>query len=99
MMITSKMWPLEHQQGFPLIWPGEVVFDIKWPSFKLDLEIIKTNILSNIYDDFLKNVTSGAYMPSLTPWGKTSLNSDVSHGLTPWAVKLTESKNPIEKKS
>ena len=32
--------------------------DIKWPSFKLDLEIIKTNILSNIYDDYLKNVTS-----------------------------------------
>ena len=29
MMITSKMWPLEHQQGFPLIWPGELVFDIK----------------------------------------------------------------------
>ena len=42
MMITSKMWPLEHQQGFPLIWPGELVIDIKWPSFKLDLEIIKT---------------------------------------------------------
>ena len=50
MMIASKMWPLEHQQGFPLIWPGELVFDIKWPSFKLDLEIIKTNI----YDDYLK---------------------------------------------
>ena len=59
MMITSKMWPVEHQQGFPLIWPGELVFDIKWPSFKLDLEIIKTNILSNIYDDYLKNVTYG----------------------------------------
>ena len=58
MMITSKMWPLEHQ-GFALILPGELVFDIKWPSFKLDLEIIKTNILSNIYDDFFKNVTSG----------------------------------------
>ena len=26
---TSKMWPLEHQEGFPLIWPGELVFDIK----------------------------------------------------------------------
>ena len=59
MMITSKMWPLEHQQGFPLIWPGELVFDIKWPSFKLDLEIIKTNIFNNIYDDYLKDVTSG----------------------------------------
>ena len=59
MMITSKMWPLEHQQGFPLIWPGELIFDIKWPSFNLDLEIIKTNILSDIYDDYFKNVTSG----------------------------------------
>ena len=45
MMITSKMWLLEHQQGFPSIWPGDLVIDIKWPSFKLDLhvEIIKTN--------------------------------------------------------
>ena len=51
MVITSKMCPLEHQQGFPLIWPGDLVSDI---SFKLDLEIIKTNILSNIYDDYLK---------------------------------------------
>ena len=59
MMLPSKMWPLEHQQGFPLIWPGELVSDIKWPSFKLDLEIIKSNILSNIYDDYFKNVTSG----------------------------------------
>ena len=54
MMITSKMWPLELQQCFPLIWPGDLDPDIKWPSFKLDLEIIKTNILSNIYDDYLK---------------------------------------------
>ena len=55
MMITSKMWLLEHQQGFPLIWPGELIFYIKWPNFILDLEIIKTNILSNIYDDYFKN--------------------------------------------
>ena len=51
-MIASKMWPLEHQQSFPLIWPGELVF-------KLDLEIIKTNILSKIHDYCFKNVTSG----------------------------------------
>ena len=54
MIIYSKMWLLEHQQSFPLIWPGDLVSDIKWPSFKLDLEIIKTNILSNIYDDYSK---------------------------------------------
>ena len=53
------MWPLEGQQGFPLIWFGDLVSDIKWPSFKLDLEIIKTNMLSNIYGDYFKNVTSG----------------------------------------
>ena len=50
MMITLKMRPLERQQSFPLIWPGDLVSDIKWPSFKLDLEIIKTNILNNIYE-------------------------------------------------
>ena len=54
MMITSKMWPLERQQGFPLTRPGDLVSEIKWPSFKLDLEIIETNILNNIYDDYLK---------------------------------------------
>ena len=31
----------------------------KWPSFEQDLEITKRNILSNIHDDYLKNVTSG----------------------------------------
>ena len=60
------MWPLEHQ-GFPLIWPSDLVSDIKWPSFKLDPEIIKNNILSNIYDDYLKNVTS-QFSADLTWW-------------------------------
>ena len=54
MMITSKMWHLECQQVFPLIWPNDLVSDIKWPSFKVDLEITKTNILSNMFDDYLK---------------------------------------------
>ena len=58
-MITKKMWPLEFQQGFPLIWPGDLVSDSKWPSFELDLEIIKMNTLGNIPDDYLKNVTTG----------------------------------------
>ena len=39
-------------------WPDDLVFDSKWPSFALDLEIIKTNILSKIQDDHLKKVTS-----------------------------------------
>ena len=52
-LIQKKPKKLERQQGFPLIWLGDLVSD------KLDLEIIKTNILSNIYDDYLKNMTSG----------------------------------------
>ena len=53
------MWPQECQQGFPLIWPGDLVSDSNWPSFEQELEIIKRNILSNIHDDYLTNVTSG----------------------------------------
>ena len=68
MMITSKMWPLEYQQGFPLIWPGDLVSDIKWPGFKLDLELIKTNILSNIYDDYFKNVECKQFSADLAWW-------------------------------
>ena len=82
MMITSKMWPLGHSQGFPLIWPGELVFDIKWPSFKLDLEIIKTNILSNIYDNSLKNVTARVltkFSADLARWPSFWLRDPVSN--------------------
>ena len=58
MMIASNMWQLECYQCFLLIWPGDLVFHPKWPSFKLDLEIIKTNMLSKIHDDCLKNATT-----------------------------------------
>ena len=37
---------------------GDLVFDPKLPSFKHILELIKTNILSKIHDDCLKNVTA-----------------------------------------
>ena len=57
-MIDSKMWPLECYQGFPLIWPGDLFFETKWPSFKSDLELMKTNILSKIHDDSFENVTA-----------------------------------------
>ena len=40
------------------MWPGDLVFDPKLPSFELDPELIKTNILSKIHDDCLKNVTA-----------------------------------------
>ena len=55
MMITSKMWPWECL--IHLIWPGDLFYP-KWHSFKLDLEIIKKNILSKIHDDYFENVTS-----------------------------------------
>ena len=56
MKIAYKLWPLECLQDFPLIWPGDLVFDPTWPSFKFDLEIIKTNILCKIHDDCFKNM-------------------------------------------
>ena len=40
------------------MWPGDLVFDPMWPSFKIDLELIKTNILSKTHDDSFKNVTA-----------------------------------------
>ena len=58
MMITSKMWPLECYQAFLLIWPCDLGLDPKWLRFELTLEIMKANILSKIYDDYLKNVIS-----------------------------------------
>ena len=73
-MITSKMWPLE--------WP-------KWPSFKLDLEIMKMNSLHNIHDDFFKNETTGvltrfsfdlAWWPSFYPkWPSFEPDPEIIH--------------------
>ena len=41
-----------------LIWPGDLVFDPRCSSFEPDLEVMKTNILSQIHDDCFKNVTT-----------------------------------------
>ena len=64
------MRPLECQQGFPLIWTGNGVFDPMWPSFKLDLEIIKTNILSKTDNDCFIKVTAvlTRFSADLTRW-------------------------------
>ena len=61
MMTDSKMGPLECTQGLPLIWPDDLFFDPKLPSFELDLELIKTKILSKIHDDCFKNVTARVF--------------------------------------
>ena len=68
MVITWKMWPLECEQGFLLIWPGDLVFYPRWPSFEPDLKIIKTNILSKIHDNCLKNVTARVLTKFLLIW-------------------------------
>ena len=41
-----------------MIWPSDLILDPKWPSSKIDLEIIKTNILSKIHEDCFQNVTA-----------------------------------------
>ena len=63
-------WPRNHQdkhveqdswwllEFFTLIWSGDLVFDPGCSSFEIDLEIIKTNIFSQIYYDCFKNVTA-----------------------------------------
>ena len=53
---------------FPLIWPGNLVFEPRWPSFEHDLEIIKTNILSKIHDDCL-NKSPRCFLASLESIG------------------------------
>ena len=41
-----------------MIWPGDLIFDPKGPSFELELEIIKTNLLSKIHNECFKDVTT-----------------------------------------
>ena len=58
MMIHWKISPLERSQGFPIFRPTDLVLDRSWPSFDLDLDIIKVNILTNIHEDLMKNMAS-----------------------------------------
>ena len=61
MSIRLKMWPLERTQGFPKIWPGDLVFDPTGPIFELVWDIIQTNILTNFNEYPTENVASRAY--------------------------------------
>ena len=67
MMIVSKIDRLS-VNSFLLIWPGDLIFHPMWPSFELDLELIKTNILSKIHDDCFKNVTARVLTSFLLIW-------------------------------
>ena len=62
MIIGLKMWPLEHTQGFPKIWPCDLVFDPTWTIFELIWAFIKTNILTNFNDNRTENVDSREYI-------------------------------------
>ena len=45
MKIEAKLWPFGSEQGYEEIWPSDLVFDLTWPIFELDRDIIQTNIL------------------------------------------------------
>ena len=71
MRIWSKMWPLECSQGFPLIWPHDLLFHPTWPSFKRILVFIETNILTMFDENQVENVTARVFTRfsfNLTPW-------------------------------
>lgn len=55
-MITSRYMVAGVLIRFPILYPGDLSFDPKWPSFKHNLEIIKTNIYNKINDDGFINV-------------------------------------------
>ena len=54
----AKLWPLEGEQGFKDIWPSDLVFDLTWPIFELERDIIMSNILVKFHEDCSKTVAS-----------------------------------------
>ena len=56
--IEQEIWPLERPQGISLIWPSNLVVDLRWPKFELIRDFIKTNILTKIWIDWARNVAS-----------------------------------------
>ena len=54
MKIEAKLWPLESEQSFKEILPSDLVFNLAWPIFRLDRDIIQTNILVKLYEGWSK---------------------------------------------
>ena len=50
--IGPKLWPPECSQGFSMIWPTDLVFDMAWSIFELDRDIVKMIILSKFDEDW-----------------------------------------------
>lgn len=46
---TSYMWLLVWLQGFPKIWPGDLLFWHTWPRFEIGLHIVKIYILTKVH--------------------------------------------------
>ena len=71
MKIGPKLWLLECSKGFPMIWPSDLVFDLAWPIFELDPDIVKMIILSKFDEDLTKTVVSKVFTKffyDLTYW-------------------------------
>ena len=69
--IGPKLWPPEYSQGFSLIWPTDPIFDLAWPIFELDRNIVKMIILSKFDEDWTWTVVSKAFtrfLYDLTYW-------------------------------
>ena len=67
----AKLWPLECSQGFSMIRPTDLVFDLTWPMFELDRNIVKMIILSKFDDDWMKTLASRVFtrfFHDLTYW-------------------------------
>ena len=61
MKIGQKLWSLECSQGFSMIWPTDLVFDLPLPIFNLDLDIVKMIILSKFDEVWTKTVASRVF--------------------------------------
>ena len=58
MKTEAKLWPLEGEQDFKEIWPNYLVFDLTWSIFKLEWDIVMSNILVMFHEDLSKIVAS-----------------------------------------
>ena len=66
MNLWSKLCRLEGTEGFSKIWPSDLDFDLAWPSFKSDLDImiinnLTINNLTKFHELWIKTVPSKMY--------------------------------------
>ena len=78
MNLWSNLCPLECTQGFSKIWRSDLVFDLTWPSFDHDLDVMMIDILTKFHELWIKTVPSRVY----TSWkvNRWTLEHLVRHG-------------------